>query len=163
MGWLRAGNALVVESMSDYSELKRLAETATPGEWHTDDPWIVYAQIDGKIIYLANTEKLDVRRPQSYSNAEFIAAANPAAVRALITENERLLKTEHGMIDGDLARYAHKCQQERDQLKAENEALRKAISWAIQVRRDPELEHEIRHEEWLEDLESAMSKDGKHG
>ena len=70
--------------MTDYSELKRLAEGATPGEWRVDDPWIVYARIDGQIIYLANTEKLDVRQPQSYKNAEFIAAANPSTVLALI-------------------------------------------------------------------------------
>lgn len=43
------------------------------------------------------------------------------------------------------------------ELIAENESLRKAVSWAIQVHRDPELEHEIRHEEWLEDLEAAIS------
>ncbi|QLL11723.1 hypothetical protein [Pseudomonas chlororaphis] len=47
---------------------------------------------------------------------------------------------------------------ERDQLKAENEALRKAAEWVIQIHRDPNLSHEIPNEEWLDDLESAMSK-----
>lgn len=37
--------------------------------------------------------------------------------------DELLPKTESCMIDVDLARYAHKCQQERDKLEIENKRL----------------------------------------
>ena len=59
--------------MSDYSELKRLADEA-----------IVFAGLNGEI---------------SYAQELFIAAANPTAVLALIAENERYLKLVERMVD----------------------------------------------------------------
>lgn len=59
--------------MSDYSELKRLADEA-----------IVFAGLNGEI---------------SYAQELFIAAANPTAVLALISENERYLKLVERMVD----------------------------------------------------------------
>ena len=53
------------------------------------------------------------------ANREFIAAANPAAILALIAENERISEFRRRWI-----RRTIKARDERDQLKAENEALR---------------------------------------
>ena len=74
--------------MIDLNELKRLAEAATPGPWCWDDtvwdydpkeqaPWLVGAD-DGAII-LTGTIECKMK-----SNADFIAAANPAAILELI-------------------------------------------------------------------------------
>ena len=69
--------------MSDYSELKRLSEAATPG------PWV--KTIDG---VMPEGEKFGIFGNFGANNGEanrgFIAAANPAAVLALISEVEQL-------------------------------------------------------------------------
>ncbi len=120
--------------MTDYTELKRAADAATQGHWDVDDPWVVYSNFGGGCTYLASTDALDTDHDQSVKNAAFIAAANPAAVLALIAENERLRELAQREIENASegakevcgARMTlHALEQERDQLKAENEALRK--------------------------------------
>lgn len=64
--------------MADYTELKRLAEACTIGEW-----------------YLAGELRYEDRRSGDlhglhHDDERFIAAANPTAVLALIAENERV-------------------------------------------------------------------------
>jgi hypothetical protein len=95
--------------MSDYAELKRLAEAATPGPWwdeknlHWYQPMTMVVSekcqvarfVRNEVQYSCTVGKAE----REWANAEFIAAANPAAVMALIAE--------------------------RDQLKAENESLRR--------------------------------------
>lgn len=152
--------------MSDYTELKRLSEAATPGPWrygknaddvvadhpagHADDP-------HGIDYYGGHL----VAESIAASNRAFIAAANPAAVLALIAENEALVDQlcicpachgqgeifagtwsdqgqwqppdpdmdKCGECDGDgfigTAEDLATVTAERDQLKAENETLRK--------------------------------------
>lgn len=65
--------------MTDYSELKRLAEAATAGPWVSGGNWV--STVRGNSV-------ADCPR----GDEEFIAAANPAAVLALIAENEALRK-----------------------------------------------------------------------
>lgn len=69
--------------MSDYRELKRLSETATPG------PWV--KTVDG---VMPEGEKFGIfgnfGANNGEANREFIAYANPATVLALIAEVERL-------------------------------------------------------------------------
>lgn len=100
--------------MSDYSELKRLASLAKnwSGEIGEDD-WYTACCFD---------------KPKfSVLDAEFIAKCEPGSVLALIAEVEGL-RAQHGRDSAELrslcqARdYARK---ERDQLKVDNEALRK--------------------------------------
>lgn len=71
--------------MSDHSELKRLAKGATPG------PWV--KTVDG---VMPEGEKFGIfgnfGANNGEANREFIAAANPAAVLALIAEVEALRK-----------------------------------------------------------------------
>jgi hypothetical protein len=74
--------------MTDYTELKRLADAATQGKWCTDGArQVMSAESDqlnsGFVI-------VDCQGPDNLKNAAFIAAANPAAVLALIAENEAL-------------------------------------------------------------------------
>lgn len=85
--------------MSDYSKLKRLAEAAMP----------------------------DDASPYLPCQVAFMNAATPAAVLALIAENETLKAQfdECARLFVDATEQACKAQRERDQLKTENEALRK--------------------------------------
>lgn len=83
--------------MKDYSELKMLAEKATPGlrvvtkEWSDDD--FEYQQEIFSVW--SECETLEINIDGSFvgkdkADAEFIAAANPAAVLELISEVEAL-------------------------------------------------------------------------
>lgn len=120
-----------------YEELKKAAECATQGEWQVietefpcrigsphierriftvkDHPQLKgpYPVVNGSVAL--GTEEFPVYHIVSISeqDAAFIAAANPSAVLALIAENERVNAAWHEM---KIA---------LDQLKAENEALRK--------------------------------------
>lgn len=90
----------------DKVQLKALAEAATQGPWHHTGTWV-------------STERGNSVADCSRGDDEFIAAANPATILALLHEieiNERRLH--------DVAVLCATVEQERDQLKAENEALR---------------------------------------
>lgn len=85
--------------MKDYSELKRLSDAATPGNWNhyrhgviKGGPSIQFTNGSAQ-QQIAMTTGADWMRPdEQCANADFIAAANPAAVLELIAENERYLK-----------------------------------------------------------------------
>lgn len=76
--------------MMDTTDLKKLAEAATPGEWcHEQD--CLYFKEDGYTKHMMElAEGDDVGYGGQKKNADFIAAANPAAVLALIAENDRI-------------------------------------------------------------------------
>lgn len=80
--------------MSDYTELKRLAEAATPTPWERGDGNEVMVSEEGDEAYWsweqAGPAQIHGSGEQPVRDADFIAAANPAAVMALIAENERL-------------------------------------------------------------------------
>ena len=103
--------------MSQYDELKRLAEAAPEG------PWTYWGESANEIFQASGHLVLIIAHDQSVPACKFIAAANPAAVLALIAENERLALANHAR-DSLIT----KIQDERDQLKAENEALRNALT-----------------------------------
>ena len=137
--------------MKDYSELKRLSDAATPGNWNhyrhgviKGGPSIQFTNGSAQ-QQIAMTTGADWMRPdEQCANADFIAAANPAAVLALIAEVEVLRKLPtawsevyeqsdelDALRDEKLAWLS-----ERDQLKADNdlqakeiEALRKAVEF----------------------------------
>ena len=80
--------------MSDYNELRALALAATPGPWKTDrhlgsrsgEVLICFdAQDRGRGIAIAETVP---GTGEEYCNADYIAAANPATVLALLDELE---------------------------------------------------------------------------
>ena len=90
--------------MTDLTKLKELAERATPGEWISRaDGWTIRAYQDSRLahdgIKVATTcpvfiqgqgETPDVER--QVANQEFIAAASPATILALIERLERAEK-----------------------------------------------------------------------
>nr|WP_314569293.1 hypothetical protein [uncultured Pseudomonas sp.] len=125
--------------MSNYSELKRLAEAATAGPWVHGGTWVSTAK---------GSSVADCQR----GDEKFIAAANPAAVLALIAEidglreeveidnkiiaeRDRLLNAipecaAHGQCVPYAIQWVRDVQvensqllEERDQLRAENERL----------------------------------------
>lgn len=140
--------------MTDYTELKRLAEAATKssGQMRVETDYNGVHQVIGdggwKIMNAWHTPD-----GKGMQNAQFYAAASPAAVLDLIAENDRLRdgdqestelcdtlssllgqvavavrgpeepKSRHGF--SDLPSRVKTVVAERDQLKAENEALRK--------------------------------------
>lgn len=78
--------------MKGYSELKRLAENATPGEWsHEQDNLYFYE--DGYTRHMMElSEGSDIGYVEQKHNSDFIAAANPEVILELIAEIESLKK-----------------------------------------------------------------------
>jgi hypothetical protein len=87
--------------MTDYDALKKLAEAATPGPWtcalelegsdevYDADVVSIHIPQIGRSLHDSDwAEKED--RERDLANAEYIAAANPAAILALLAESERL-------------------------------------------------------------------------
>jgi hypothetical protein len=123
----------------DKAQLRALAEAASPSKWTTDGHKTVMSAESDQIN--AGYAIFESHGPDALKNAAFAAAANPATVLALLAEidmvnAQRLMhlrlnvsmrarrkvwvshckKAEDQFLD---------VQQERDQLKAENESLRK--------------------------------------
>lgn len=89
--------------MTDHAELRRLAKAATPGPWGRDGFYIHTTRKEGGTTYVETWNTLaGIARKE---NAEFVAAANPKTILALLDE-----------IDG---------------LKAENEVLRGALQAVV--------------------------------
>lgn len=149
----------------DKVRLKELAEAATPGEWAKHEGRLGGVVYGGPVQHwvrgsgqsqIAMTTGAEWMRPgENESNAAFIAAANPAAVLALLAEIERLTAGIHGydspehaaqvadthghnlvLAEKRLNSVAALCstvEQERDQLKAklaELEATAEPAAWA---------------------------------
>lgn len=119
--------------MADWNELKRLAEAATPGPWEASNYFgkrfianieVIAMDADGqrRVILQGNQNFME----EAVANVAFAAAANPAAILALIAENERLDATCHEF--ASQAEFAKRQKEhllaERDQLRAEVERLR---------------------------------------
>jgi hypothetical protein len=100
--------------MTDYSELKRLAAAARPGPWSAEGDELYWLE-DGYTKHLMETyEGSDLCHDAEHpANLRFIAAANPAAVLALIAENEQLVDqlcicpTCHGQGEMFAGSYTH--------------------------------------------------------
>jgi len=110
--------------MTDYSELKKLAEAAMPGPWvETGSGGDVYVAQD-RLGLLLEVAKCGVGlNDQAWLNAKFIAAANPTAVVALIAQNEGL-HAQHARDSGELRKLCAA----RDSARREREQLKTAIS-----------------------------------
>jgi len=111
--------------MDDYSKLQELAEKATPGPWDRSDGNEVSVSYEGDEAYWewenAGPAQLHGSGDQPIADADFIAAASPATVLALLAEVARLRTAE-----GDAMTYKagmENVAQQRDQLKAECDQL----------------------------------------
>ena len=129
--------------MTNWDELKRLAEEATGGDWYAgnayDKRFIAAYQVivkieEGNYVILEGNQNFieDANR-----NVAYVAAANPKTILELIAENERLRdianEQRHRLeclgegTDGSTTALTRigRLEYERDQLRAEVEALRK--------------------------------------
>lgn len=79
--------------MSKYEKLKAAAEAATPGPWHAPGTGEIHMQSHDSIAQICFRH--DFAEPEEKfgtdADAVFIAAANPAAVLALLSERDALL------------------------------------------------------------------------
>ncbi|MGU9821113.1 hypothetical protein [Pseudomonas sp. LF090] len=126
--------------MTDYTELKRLAEAAPEGPWFGPEyaPGTSYV-FDVDLGTLLHYESIDTEQDACL---RYVAAANPAAVLALIAQLEQ--DEMHLRV---FSRVAETAVSERDQLKAENarstereilqlaeiEALRKGLAGMLDM------------------------------
>lgn len=116
--------------MSDYTELKRLAEAAPNGPWVAENDSL-YFKDDGYTRHLMDADAgHDVKDDAYYAALNFIAAANPDVVMSLIATIDVLRSDIESRCEwineasAEIDRLQN-IEVERDQLKAENEALRK--------------------------------------
>ncbi|MGP5872260.1 ead/Ea22-like family protein [Pseudomonas aeruginosa] len=79
--------------MTDHAELRRLSEVATPGEWRTGDgdDSLPDCVLSGEFVVCEHAG----------GDVDYIAAANPKTVLALLDENDRL-KAENEELRGAL-------------------------------------------------------------
>jgi hypothetical protein len=100
--------------MTDHTELARLAEAATKGEWtvshQNGDPEGAFRGVlrpprtnSRGVVY--NTYVCQYASPE---NAAYIAAANPSVILSLLAENERL-RGDRAAIRAEVLEEAAKC------------------------------------------------------
>ncbi|EPO5559712.1 TPA: ead/Ea22-like family protein [Pseudomonas aeruginosa] len=121
--------------MTDRAELRRRAKAATPGPWSCNSHWAIVGGPTLEFTNGAAQQQIAMACWQSWmheeelrNNAAFMAAANPKTVLALLDEIDRLSDelsacTEHPGGCGYWREAAKRRAEERDRLKAENEAL----------------------------------------
>lgn len=162
--------------MKGYSELKMLAEYATPGPWVAQHPNA--GQRGSEVASVGGLNQ--VCADLGPSNALYIAASNPSEVLELIAEVERLsfrekMLSEYGCeycagsghvhrIDGDYLGVCDRCsayefncaKHEIEKLKNENESLKKDAA-RYRWLRDNNFDigsfhpaHEHNHQSWFE-------------
>ena len=160
--------------MTDYTELKRLAEAATQGEWQvieTELPCrIGRPHVERRIFTAKNHPQLKAPYPvvngsvalgtdetlvhhmvsMTAEDAAYIAAANPAAVKSLIAENERLTH-----VSGCHLLRAQTMEVERDHLKAEVAGLK--TGYEAYERVNAELEQKVANLEVCQTASLGMS------
>ncbi len=137
--------------MSDHAELRRLAEAATPGPWtlYVPEDYQGPDELPGYGVECAEGRAIvwGALEPETGCqfdrDAEFIAAANPNTILALLDEIDRLSDelsacTEHPGGCGYWREAAKRRAEERDRLRAQNDALRGALH-AVQAEVDGNL------------------------
>lgn len=118
----------------DKQKLKALAEAATQGNWVAEGDDLFFNE-DGYTKHLMETsEGTDICHDAEHpANLSFIAAASPATILALLAEIESTETRLH-----DVAVLCATVEQERDQLRVENEALRPALENLLSLYEDDE-------------------------
>lgn len=108
-------------------DLKALAEAAPSGPWLAENDSL-YFKDDGYTRHMIDADSgMDVEEDKYCAALAFIAAANPATLLTLLAEIEGL-HAQHARDSGELRKLCSardSARRQRDQLKAENEALRK--------------------------------------
>ncbi|WP_034051734.1 hypothetical protein [Pseudomonas aeruginosa] len=119
--------------MTDHAELRRVAKAATPGARYqgTDERVIIAG--NGTIICTVSGA---ISGPSVMADAEFLCATDPKTILALLDQIDGLSEelsacTEHPGGCGYWREAAKRRAEERDRLKAENEALRGALQAVV--------------------------------
>ncbi|QXI45125.1 ead/Ea22-like family protein [Pseudomonas wayambapalatensis] len=130
----------------DKQKLKALAEAATQGEWERD----------GHQVCPVADQNASLGSFSKRSDAAYVAALQPSVVLALLAEIEHAENRLH-----DVAVLCATVEHERDQLKTENEALRKDAERYRYMRRvwAPHLSQD----EADTQTDAAMAKEASHG
>ncbi len=133
--------------MIDTTKLRELAQKATPGEWYVSAPaeHAVWKDIGDRRYLIADTSDGFT----DDNNSEYIAAANPATVLALLDELDRLRNVESATLQGEKigcrctytdnqtvdteCLYHRAIRSERDHLRAELTAMREDLNDARSV------------------------------
>lgn len=144
--------------MIDTTKLRELAQNAAPGPWtqwegrgwvHAGTPEAsATCYLAGIYGQICRTDCGDFSDAQEIKNAEYIAAANPATVLALLDELDRLRKVESATLQGEKigcrctyadnqtvdaeCLYHRAIRSERDRLRAELTAMREDLNDAAQ-------------------------------
>ena len=121
----------------DTKELRRLAQTATPGPWHATksvetNSWAVWSDTT-RLMELRPTKTVDMY--QVSNTAAFIAAVNPAAVSELLDRLEAAEKDialKERIIDS-LGSELNAVANERDELRARIEEMERQepVAWML--------------------------------
>lgn len=110
--------------MTNYTELKRLAEAATPGPWKVKDRKVVTTE-DASIccspVFRIGAYK------QSMANTEYFAAASPDVVLSMIADIEQLNR------ELDLTQSAYEdADKNNNTLRTQNQALLEACKTGLE-------------------------------
>ncbi|MCU9528757.1 ead/Ea22-like family protein [Pseudomonas mosselii] len=167
----------------DKQKLKALAEAATQGDWNLHERRLGAVVYGGPIQHWVNGSGQSqiammtgadwMRDGESEANAEFIAAANPATVLALLAEIERLERKNANQAESIRQYQDHlvggdsilSLTNERDELKVENEELRGKYEILLEAAGNmlrfskPTC---MNDEKWR-DRVAAMAKEASHG
>ncbi|HEJ6446094.1 TPA: ead/Ea22-like family protein [Pseudomonas aeruginosa] len=120
--------------MTDHAELRRLSEVATPGEWRTGDgdDSLPDCVLSGEFVVCEHAG----------GDVDYIAAANPKTVLALLDEIDRLKAESDRLRQGMKGDYDIDAwldwSKEKEQIKAQNDALQGALH-AVQAEVDGNL------------------------
>lgn len=136
--------------MTGHAELRRLAKAATPGPWtlYVPEDYQGPEELPGYGVECAEGRAIvwGALEPETGCqfdrDAEFIAAANPKAILALLDEIDRLKAESDRLRQGMKGDYDIDAwldwSKEKEQIKAENEVLRGALQ-AVQAEVDGNL------------------------
>lgn len=125
--------------MTDHAELRRLAKAATPGPWtlYVPEDYQGPEELPGYGVECAEGRAIvwGALEPETGCqfdrDAEFIAAANPKTVLALLDEIDRLKAENDRLRQGMKGDYDIDAwldwSKEKERIKSENEALRGAL------------------------------------
>lgn len=148
--------------MTDWSELKRLAEEATPGPWGRDGSYVCPVRVEGGTTYIESWRA--IADSHHLEDVRYIAAANPTAILALIAENEQL-REDHDRqwrLAQSGIQNTEAVLAENAKLRAESEAMASLLRRFVENEHNPSEDQNERH--WYHgEAETLLAKiSGKH-
>lgn len=147
--------------MTDYSELKMLAEKASPGPWWIDSHGMTMMSMPNlEVVFSHPAKSIAVRNEETGNlshwrndwDASYIATANPKTILALLAEIEALRRERKGKVLCDLELF----ETLRDSANSEADEHRQCMA-TYRPLRQASLDSVVKK---CDDLLAAMSKEG---